>query len=303
MSVITRERDLVDREFRPGELPAAEPAARLVELPPEAPAGERRLGAAAWLALGSAAALLGLGAVGAAVNLAQRALAEGSVIDGLSFVGVVTLLGALGGLAVQQTRTLRRLKSAERARALAAQLLRLDGVGSGLRLLAALRGVYAGQPAILARVEAAAAALQPHHSDRDVVALLNREVFEPMDRAADQRIQKAALRAGFGVSSCPHPALDALVVLVLSVLLVRDLMAIYGLRHSPRALFRVMTRSLFLASGTAVMSTAVEFAVKAAQDRLAAALVGTAGEALVVARRMFALGALAKAEIRPLPPG
>ena len=49
------------------------------------------------------------------------------------------------------------------------------------------------------------------------------------------------------------------------------------------------------------MSTVVEFAMQAAQDRLAAAVVGTAGEALVVARRMFALGMLAKEEIRPLP--
>ena len=72
-------------------------------------------------------------------------------------------------------------------------------------------------------------------------------------------------------------------------------------RHSLRSLFRVMTRSLFLASSTALMSTAVEFAMKAAHDRLATAVVGTAGEALVVARRMLALGAVAKAEIRPLP--
>ena len=43
----------------------------------------------------------------------------------------------------------------------------------------------------------------------------------------------------------------------------RDLMAVYGLRHSLRSLFRVMTRSLFLASSTALMSTAVEFAMRA----------------------------------------
>jgi hypothetical protein len=41
--------------------------------------------------------------------------------------------------------------------------------------------------------------------------------------------------------------------------------------------------------------------MQAAQDRIAAAVVGTAGEALVVARRTFALGMLAKEEIRPLP--
>jgi hypothetical protein len=51
----------------------------------------------------------------------------------------------------------------------------------------------------------------------------------------------------------------------------------------------------------AVLSTGVAYAMQAAHDRIAPAVAGTAGEALVVARRMFALGALAKAEIRPLP--
>jgi uncharacterized membrane protein YcjF (UPF0283 family) len=167
--------------------------------------------------------------------------------------------------------------------------------------MGALRAVYADNPAVLGALDAAAAGLQPHHSDRDAIELLDREVFAAMDREADACIQRAALRASLGVSSCPHPALDALVVLAISVMLVRDLMRVYGLRHSARSLYRVLTRALLAASTTAAMSTVVEFAVNAAHDRIAAAVVGTAGEALVVARRMFALGALAKAEIRPLP--
>lgn len=252
--------------------------------------------------MGSAALIFVLIAVSAAVSLAESAIRQGSVLDGLYLVALVVLSGSLAWLIARQTRAVAKLKSAERAREMAVQLAKLDGAGSGLRLLAALREVYSDRALVLGRLNAAAVALQPHHSDRDVIDLLNREIFQAMDREADQRIQKAAVRAAFGVSSCPHPALDALVVLVLSVMLIRDLMAVYGLRHSLRSLFRVMTRSLFLASSTALMSTAVEFAMKAAQDRLAAAVVGTAGEALVVARRMLALGAIAKAEIRPLPP-
>ena len=61
-----------------------------------------------------------------------------------------------------------------------------------------------------------------------------------------------------------------------------------------KGFYRVFTRVLFTASSTAVMSTVVEFAMRAAQDRIAAAVVGTAGEAFIVARRMFALGTLAK---------
>jgi putative membrane protein len=301
MTATTTDRNLVDREFRPGELPPADPSSFELDEAMGRAEGEGRLGVAAWLALGSLALIFVLIAVGSGVTLAQSAIRDGNVLDGLYLVALVALVGSLLYLIAQQTRALRKLKSAERAREMAAQLAKLDGAGSGMRLLAALRAVYSDKPAILGKLNAAAVALQPHHSDRDVIELLNREVFAPMDREADQRIAKAALRAGFGVTSCPHPALDAVVVLVLSVMLIRDLMKVYGLRHSMRSLFRVMTRSLFLASSTALMSTAVEFAVKAAQDRLAAAVVGTAGEALVVARRMLALGAVAKAEIRPLP--
>ena len=303
MAVSTADRQLVDREFQPGELPVADPTPVVLEEPTGRSEGEGRPSLAAWLAMGSAALIFVLIAVSAAVSLAESAIREGSVLDGVYFAALVVLLGSLAWLVGRQTRALRKLKSAERAREMAAQLAKLDGAGSGLRLLGALRAVYSDKPLILGRLNAAALALQPHHSDRDVIDLLNREIFQAMDHEADQRIQKAALRAAFGVSSCPHPALDAVVVLVLSVMLVRDLMDVYGLRHSLRGLLRVMTRSLFLASSTALMSTAVEFAMKAAQDRLAAAVVGTAGEALVVARRMLALGAVAKAEIRPLPPG
>lgn len=300
MSTSTTERRLVDLEFKPDELPAAEtvpPVGPPTEL---APARGRPIGLAARLAAAAAVGLLGLYLIDSARTLAIAALA-GSLLDGAYLVVLLVLAGALAWLALQQTRALRKLKSAEQARALAAHLAKLDGGGSGLRLLAALQGVYAGNPAVLGQLGAVQAALQPHHSDRDVIELLNRDVFAAMDREADQRIQSAAIRATVAVSSCPHPALDAVVVLVVAGLLIRDLMATYGLRHSLRSLVRVLTHALFTASSTAVMSTVVEFAMRAAHDRLATAIVGTAGEALVVARRMFALGALAKAEIRPLP--
>ena len=236
-----------------------------------------------------------------AVTLALGAIRERSVVDGLYFVALVVLVGSLLWLVAQQTRALRKLKSAERAREMAVQLAKLDGAGSGMRLLAALRAVYSDKPLILGRLNAAALALQPHHSDRDVIELLNREIFTAMDQQADQRSRRPRCAPPSACRPVRIRRSTPSWCMVLSVMLIRDLMAVYGLRHSLRSLFRVMTRSLFLASSTAVMSTAVEFAMRAAHDRLAAAVVGTAGEALVVARRMLTLGAVAKAEIRPLP--
>jgi uncharacterized membrane protein YcjF (UPF0283 family) len=292
---------LVDMEFKPGELPAAEAEPMSLNQIESLPRRNSGIGFPARLAFGSAVAIFLLVIVNAAVSLLLNVVQAGNLMDMAFLVALLALVGSTGWLIAQQTRALRKLKSAERARELAVHLARLDGAGSGARLLGALQSVYVDNPAVRAALNAAASGLQPHHSDRDAIELLNREIFALMDREADERIQRAALRATLGVSSCPHPALDALVVLAISVMLIRDLMRVYGLRHSARSLYRVMTRALFTASTTAVMSTVVEFAMKAAQDRLAAAVVGTAGEALVVARRMFALGALAKAEIRPLP--
>ena len=268
---------LVDLAFRPGELPPAEAPSAELPLPVAPPPAPRRIGRWSGLALVSSAFVLATIVVGSIAGFARRAIETGSLYDLALLVGTSALTVSIAALVAQQTRAYRRLKSAERARGLAQELAQLGGAGHG-------------------------EALQPHHTDHDVLDLLNREIFDPMDRAADARVRQAALRATLGVSACPHPALDALVVLGVSVMLVRDLMRIYGLRHSARSLLRVLTRAVFDSSATAALSTAVEFVANAAQDRLAATIAGTAGEAVIVARRMFTLGALAKAEIRPLPP-
>ncbi len=294
-------RRLVGMSFRPGELPRAAADERALPLPAGEAHGDARFGLWGWLALVSGIVVLLAIVGGSFLSFAAEAVRTGNPLDLLLLAGLSVLGTSLAVVAAAQTRALRRLKSAERARESALQLCRFDGAGSGMRLLGLLKAVYADNGAVLAKLDATGEALQPHHSDRDVVDLLNREVFAPMDREADARIQRAALRASLGVSACPHPALDALVVLGMSFVLIRDLMRIYGLRPSTRSLYRVMTKVLFTASATAAMSKLVEFAANAAQDRIAAAIVGTAGEALVVARRMFTLGTLAKQEIRPLP--
>jgi uncharacterized membrane protein YcjF (UPF0283 family) len=292
---------LVDMEFKPGELPPADTQPVSDAYQSSTMGNEARVGPAAWLALLSAALILVLIVGSATVTFAANALREGSIVDLTLLLALIVLVGSSLYMLVRQSRAFWKLKSAERAREMAARLSKLDSAGSGIRLMGALEALYSDNSAVLGELHAVSSALQPHHTDRDVIELLNRDVFSSMDREADQRIQRAALRASLGVSACPHPALDALVVLVISISLINDLMRIYGLRHSARGLYRVLTRVLFTASSTAVMSTVVEFAMRAAQDRIAAAVVGTAGEAFIVARRMFALGALAKREIRPLP--
>ena len=118
MTVSTTDRLLVDREFQPGELPVAEPTP-IVPDEQVGSGGEGRPSLAAWLAMGSAALILVLIVVSAAVTLAESAIRDASVLDGLYLVALVALSGSLAWLIARQTRALRKLKSAERAREMA----------------------------------------------------------------------------------------------------------------------------------------------------------------------------------------
>src|SRR4029453_7725312 len=131
MTVSAADRELVDREFRPGELPVAEPPPSVIE-EPVGPASTSRVSVAAWLVLGSMALIVALIIVSSALTLALGAIRERSVVDGLYFVALLVLVGSLLWLVAQQTRALRKLKSAERAREMAGQLAQLDGGGSGM---------------------------------------------------------------------------------------------------------------------------------------------------------------------------
>ncbi len=93
---------------------------------------------AAWLALAASAVILLLvvGRCGGHVR-PSNALREGSIVDMILFVALVVLVGSILTMLARQTQALRKLKSAERARAMASQLARLDSAGSGTRLLRA----------------------------------------------------------------------------------------------------------------------------------------------------------------------
>jgi uncharacterized membrane protein YcjF (UPF0283 family) len=183
-------RRLVDMEFRPGDLQPAD-APSLDEQLPEVTTRPPAIRWPAKLALGSAGLLLLLFVVDGAVSLLRSAIEQGSLLDLAQFAVLVALVGSTLWLLAGQARAYARLKSAERARELAEHLARLGGVGSGGRLVGVLDALYAGNPEVRGKLGAVSAALQPQHTDADVIDLLNREIFVPMDRRADERIQRA----------------------------------------------------------------------------------------------------------------
>ena len=67
-------------------------------------------------------------------------------------MALVVLVGSILTLVARQTQALRKLKSAERAREMASQLAKLDGAGSGTRLLAVLQALYSDNPLMLGKL-------------------------------------------------------------------------------------------------------------------------------------------------------
>ena len=193
-------------EFQPGELPSADTApvsdvyqgADLLD-------GQKRMSLSAWLALGAAGAILLLIVGSAAVTFASNAIRERSFVDITLLIALVVFVASLLYMLGRQTRALRKLKSAERAREMASQLSKLDSAGSGTRLLAVLKALYSDNVIVLGKLHAASAALQPHHTDRDVIELLNRDVFLPMDRDADERNPACSRSRQSGGFSMPAP--------------------------------------------------------------------------------------------------
>ncbi len=113
MTITTSDRELVQREFRPDELPPAEPMPGGLDELPGRRDGEGRVSLAGWLAMGSAALVVALILVSSAVTLAATAIRDRSLLDGLYLAALAVLVGSLIHLAVQQTRALRKPQSAE----------------------------------------------------------------------------------------------------------------------------------------------------------------------------------------------
>ena len=125
-SAADQPRRLVDMEFRPGELPAAEASARLDAGQGRGEGrdlleGAKRTSLAAWLALGASTVILLLVVGNAAVSFASNAFRQGSVVDLALLLALIVLVGSILTLLGRQAQALRKLKSAERAREMDSQ--------------------------------------------------------------------------------------------------------------------------------------------------------------------------------------
>src|SRR5262249_6341764 len=124
MSTASSEPRLVDMEFKPDELPPADVSPLMAPEQHSELLGSRSPSLAVRLAVGTLVAILGLYLADSTVTFAVKAVTERNILNAAYLIALLALVGSLGYLAVQQTKALRKLRSAEQARELATHLSR-----------------------------------------------------------------------------------------------------------------------------------------------------------------------------------
>lgn len=140
----------------------------------------------------------------------------------------------------------------------------------GLRRVDRLRALLAGHDLPAARQAATdwAASLTPPmdvdpalHSAASVAELrllLADRIATPLAAEAERMGLAAAVRAGALIAACPHPALDALVVTLVALRLIRDIAARHGLRPGATASLALLRRVGWAAATTAATDLAAQ---------------------------------------------
>jgi len=280
-----------------GQVPASIPIAAALR-----PSPRRRFGR--WFAAALGALIGGLVLHDAAtflIDAFQRSLELGLAFATLFAAVVVT--GVLW--ARSEVAGLRQLADAEALRAEVLELLAAPGYG---RALPFLDRVYRTQrihedPALAFRIFRAQ--VLDTHDDRQVLSLFAARELGPLDEAARRVVARAAIDAAVGVSVSPIAAIDALIAVLRSLRMVRDVARIYGLRPG-RLAMTTLIRRIFLsgalsAGADAAGDATAGFLAEAIGSRVTSVLSARLAEGTFAAVRIARLGLQTIAVCRPVP--
>lgn len=281
----------VIEEERPAPLPA-----RVDPAPPP-----KRKRPFARLALGAFSLFLA-GALGVeAYDFVADLYARNAVLGG----GFLALLAAavLGvvGVVVVELRALRRLDRFAEYQAEGRRLAAADVHGESDPLLAALDAVYRDRADVKSDVEAYRSRTSDALGDGERLELFSRTVLRPIDKRAYKLVIQGARDIGVVTAISPLGALDGVLVLGRSLMMLRQIARLYGVRPGAAgtlSLLRRSIRNVLLAGLTEVLTDAAAESVGAS---LAALLSAKAGQGIANGVLAARLGIGAMEACRPLP--
>lgn len=206
------------------------------------PAGPGTLG---WLSLGVFLLLLGWSALGAltfVMDLFARSDVLGSVGSAVFLAGFAAIAIGLG----REWRGLRAIRSVQRLREeLSGAPVAIATVRSAARDWTESVAAWLDDPsAVVAAIESAA-------TPSDIHDVLRNRVLPRLRAAAGGIGRRAALQGGAMVAISPHHGWDAVVAGIRSVLVIRQVARVYGLRPGLAGSFALLRRVAITAAGTA----------------------------------------------------
>ncbi len=219
----------------------------------------------------------------------------GAALTGLALLFVVLLARAI----VTETRALRRLGEVERVRAALERALADDRPARLTRSLNPILALIdARRPALVKAFRQRSRGLDEPDA---VLKQFRGAVLQPLDQEARRVVRANALAIMGATAVSPHPALDVVIVLWRSTVMVRRVAEVYGLRPS--------TLSTVALTRRVVVSAAIAVAADPAGDVLATTFGGGLAEKVsarfaegsISGLRALRLGGRAIEICRPLP--
>lgn len=297
----TRERTWTPpMEFAPTEarpLSPAEEQALTATGPQPVPAPRRGRGLVKVLFL-SLAALVAAAVGFDTADLIARAFALSPVL-GWSLSGLAGIaLGSLGLMTGREIRAYRRLAKVDglRRRALTAT------TGEEMRkVMEEIRSLYAGRDSLSAATNRLAASVTDAHDGREVLALTDRILLAPLDKAANRLVMQAARDTMVATTLSPSALLDTALVLWRTMKLVREIAGLYAARPGLFGSARLV-RQMVTHVGTAGLAEASDgLLVEALGGGLAGILSAKLGQGVLNGVLTARIGLAAMELCRPLP--
>lgn len=231
-----------------------------------------------------------------------EALYDRSLGLGIAFASLygLTAVGGLG-LAVQEWLSLRRLAVAESLRERARSLAGSAVHGHADPLLRKVTRLYQGRAELAPAVRRYERSVSDAHDDGERLSLYARTVLAPLDREAYQLVKQGGRDIGALTALSPIGLLDGLIVLVRTLMMLRAIARLYGVRPGAMASFRLVREAArnMLAAGVGELVS--DAAVETAGATVLSMLSARAGQGVVNGLLAARLGLSAMQLCRPLP--
>lgn len=253
-----------------------------------------------WLLLACIAAY-------AAMQVAGAVAAAAAISPPLGWLSGALVLATIGAgtlWARGEAAELRRIARVEALQEEAAHLLAAGGAGAAEPWFAEVARQLAATPGAGPGVARFQAMATDGYAAPDALALFEREALLDLDRAALAAVSRAARDCAIGTAASPLAALDAAIVVLRSLRMIREVAGCYGFRPGGFVALALMRRVLANAAGVAgadILGELTAEAIGGLGHKLAGTVSARLGVGAFAGMRVARLGIATMHACRPLP--